>query len=235
MNADVNERPRYRRPVSFRGFPPEAFDFYERLEADNSKAFWDANKAIYQDCVKGPMEALCLELSDVGPFHIFRPYTDQRFAQGRPAYKTAQGAVTQGEGGTGYYLQVSAEGLMAGAGYYMMARDQLQRFRAAVDADATGREIAALVDDAVRSGYWVGAHDELKTAPRGYAKDHPRIALLRRSGLMAWRSWPVASWLHTRRAATKVRELWTGAAPLCRWLDAHVGPSTLPPADAPFG
>jgi uncharacterized protein (TIGR02453 family) len=217
--------------VSFRGFPPEAIEFYTRLEADNTRAFWLANKATYEDAVKRPMQELCTELGEFGLFHIFRPYNDVRFAKGRPPYKTAQGAVTQGEGGTGYYLHISAEGLLAGAGYYMMAKDQLQRFRAAVAADETGHEIAALVEDAVGAGYTVGAHDELKTAPRGYPKDHPRIDLLRRSGLMASRSWPVAKWLHTKRAATKVRETWTGLEAMGKWLDTHVGPSTLPPDD----
>jgi uncharacterized protein (TIGR02453 family) len=219
--------------MAFRGFPPEAFEFYERLDADNSRAFWQANKATYEGAVKGPMEELCQELGDHGHFHIFRPYNDLRFAKGRPPYKTAQGAVTQGEGGSGYYLHISAEGLLAGAGYYMMAKDQLERFRAAVDADATGREIEAITAAAVRAGYSVGAHDELKTAPRGYPKDHPRVALLRRSGLMASRSWPVAKWMHTKQAATRVRQAWDGAGDMCRWLDTHVGPSTMPPPDAP--
>ncbi len=73
---------------------------------------------------------------------------------------------------------------MAAAGYYAMAKDQLERFRAAVDDDGTGAEIAELVDALSDAGYTIGAIDELKTAPRGYPKDHPRIELLRRKGLM---------------------------------------------------
>ena len=81
-----------------------------------------------------------------------------------------------------------------------MAKDQLERFRAAVDDDTTGPEVAALVADARAPRLLdVGAIDELKTAPRGYAKDHPRIELLRRKGLMASRTWPVAAWMHTAR------------------------------------
>jgi uncharacterized protein (TIGR02453 family) len=219
--------------VRFRGFPPEAIEFYELLDTDNSRAFWQAHRDTYMNAIKGPMQELCLDLREYGSFHIFRPYNDVRFAKGRPPYKTAQAAVTQGEGGTSYYVQISADGLLAGAGYYHMATDQLERFRAAVAAEATGREIAGLAEDAARAGYTVGAHHELKTAPRGYPKDHPRIALLRRSGLTASRSWPVAKWLHTKRAATKVRETWSGLEGMCKWLDAHVGPSTLPPPDAP--
>jgi hypothetical protein len=41
-------------------------------------------------------------------------------------------------------------------------------------------------------------------------------------------------WLHTSGAAKRIRDTWTGVADLCTWLDAHVGPSTLPPDDRPF-
>ncbi|MGI8822182.1 MAG: DUF2461 domain-containing protein [Acidimicrobiia bacterium] len=214
--------------VPFAGFPPEAFEFFERLEADNTRAFWQANKADYQRLVRDPMAALCAGFASYGLFHLYRPYNDMRFAKGRPPYKTHLGAYTEGEGGAGYYVQVSAAGMMAGAGYYGMGRDQLEHFRAAVDDDVSGSEVAALTDDLVSAGYRIGAEETLKTAPRGLPKDHPRIGLLRHKGLMAWREWPVAGWMHAAGAADRVRETFTGAAPLCAWLDRHVGPSELP-------
>jgi hypothetical protein len=58
--------------------------------------------------------------------------------------------------------------------------------------------------------------EELKTAPRGYPKDHPLIELLRRKGLIAIRQWPAAKWLHTKAAATRVREVWLAARTLPR-------------------
>src|SRR6476660_9573373 len=61
------------RGMPFTGIPPEAIDFYVRLEADNSKVFWEANKAVYRDQVKATVEALCAELEEYGPFHLFRP------------------------------------------------------------------------------------------------------------------------------------------------------------------
>jgi uncharacterized protein (TIGR02453 family) len=220
--------------VAFGGIPVEALDFYVALEADNSKAFWQANKATFESAVRQPVAALCEELADFGPFHLFRPYNDLRFAKGRPPYKTAQGAYGEGQGGTGYYLQVSAEGLMAAAGYYAMAKDQLERFRAAVAADTTGPEVEELAADLERRGYSIGAIDALKSAPRGFPKDHPRVRILRRKGLMASRSWPPAKWLHTKQAATRVRQAYEDAAPLCAWLDDHVGPSTEPPEENRF-
>ena len=85
------------------------------------------------------MKAPFLALSDLvekefGPLRVFRPNRDIRFAKDKSPYKTAAAAVTEGPGGTHYYVSVSAEGLYAGPGYYMLP-DQLERFRAAV-ADA---------------------------------------------------------------------------------------------------
>ena len=164
----------YGRRVAFRGIPAEALDFYARLEADNTRPFWQANKTTFESAVKAPIQELCDELDEYGPFHLFRPYNDLRFAKGKPPYKTAQGAYGEGSGGAGYYVQVSVDGLMVAAGYYAMAKDQLERFREAVDGEH-GETIERLADDLERRGYSIGAMDELKSAPRGYPKDHPRI------------------------------------------------------------
>lgn len=214
--------------MAFSGIPTQAIEFYEALEADNSKAFWEANKQTYRDVVKASVQALCDELAEYGPFHLFRPYNDVRFAKNKPPYKTQQGAYGESEGGTGYYFHISREGLLVGAGYYGMARDQLERFRAAIDAEHTGADLAARVAK-LEKKYRFGAIDELKTAPRGYAKDHPRIDLLRRKGLVLFADAGKPAWLYTKQAATKIRGIWRDAAPVTTWLDTHVGPSTEQP------
>ena len=93
---------------------------------------------------------------------------------------------------------------------------------------ATGTEVGGLVADAERRGYRIGAIDELKSAPRGFPKDHPRIELLRRKGLIAVKEFGAPAWIHTKAASKRIRDTWVGVADLCGWLDAHVGPSTLP-------
>ena len=220
--------------MAFSGFPVEAIEFYEQLEADNSKAFWLEHKHRFVADVKTPMTELTEALDDFGPFHMFRPNNDLRFSKNKPPYKTAQGAFGESEGGAGHYIQFSALGLMAASGYYAMAKDQLRRFRDAVVADATGEEIASLVGDATRRGYEIGSIGELKTAPRGYDRDHPRIELIRRKGLMLSKDFGAPKWLHTKQAERRIRECWDGAAEVCAWLDAHVGPSSEPPDDRPF-
>lgn len=215
--------------MAFTGIPTDAIVFYEQLEADNSKVFWQANRDRFKEVVRGPAEELAGELADFGDFHLFRPHNDLRFSKNKPPYKTHQGAYTESEGGAGFYFHISAQGLMCGTGYYSMAKDQLDRFRRAVDAAATGEEIEQIVARLSRRRYSIGAIAELKTAPRGYPKDHPRIELIRRKGLMASKEFGAPKWIHTKQAATKIRDAWEGARELNEWLDAHVGPSTLEP------
>ena len=215
--------------MAFTGIPPEALDFYERLAADNNKAFWEANKATFVEAVRGPAEELAEELAEFGPFHMFRPHNDLRFSKNKPPYKTHQGAYGESEGGAGHYFHISATGLMCGTGYYAMAKDQLERFRAAVDADRTGAEIAGIVADLAKRKFAIGAIGELKTAPRGYPKDHPRIELIRRKGLMMSKDFGAPKWIHTKQAVTRIRAVWEAAGDMNAWLDAHVGPSTLEP------
>src|SRR3954447_25079253 len=187
--------------MAFRGFPPEAISFYEGLEADHSKSYWTANKEVDEPAVREPMEGLCADLDGTfGPLRIFRPYRDVRFAKDKTPYNTAAAAAGESQGGTVYYVQLSTAGLFVGSGCYHMAPDQLARFRAAVDDDQTGTEVERISTAMAKAGFDMAAHDELKTAPRGYAKDHPRIALLKRKGLIAGRGWPVAAWLHTGQA-----------------------------------
>jgi uncharacterized protein (TIGR02453 family) len=220
--------------MGFRGVPADALVFYEQLEADNSKAFWEANKARFKEVVQEPARELAAELARFGDFHLFRPHNDLRFSKNKPPYKTHQGAYTESEGGAGFYFHISAQGLLCGTGYYSMAKDQLERFRAAVDAEHTGAEIEAIVADLAKQGYSIGAIDELKSAPRGFPKDHPRIELIRRKGLMASKELGSPKWLHTKQAAAKISDTWDGARPMNDWLDAHVGPSVLEP-DGFFG
>ena len=215
----------------FSGFSPEAVTFYEGLVADNSKSYWLANRAVYDGEVRAAMDALLADLDEFGPFHVFRPYNDARFAKRRPPYKEHIAGISESEGGAVFYVQFSATGIVLGSGYYSMASDQLERFRSAVDDEHSGPEIAAICACLERAGCRIGAASELKTAPRGFPKDHQRIALLRRKGLTSFRHFDVATWMHTKGVVSRVRHAWHECAELNAWLDTHVGPSTLPPPD----
>ncbi|HJR97627.1 MAG TPA: DUF2461 domain-containing protein [Actinomycetota bacterium] len=210
--------------MAFRGWKAEALEFFDGLAADNSKAFWQRNKPVYEQLVRAPMEELLAELEPRwGEGRIFRPYRDIRFSRDKSPYKTHIGA-TIGQG----YVQLSADGLGAGCGMWEMARDQLERYRAAVEDDRPGAALADLVAEVEAAGIQVEGHGVLKTAPRGYPRDHPRIDLLRYKGLVTWRDWPAGAWLGTPRAKDRVVEFLERSEPIAEWLRANVGPSTLP-------
>jgi uncharacterized protein (TIGR02453 family) len=171
------------------------------------------------------MEELLAELEpDWGPGRIFRPYRDVRFSKDKSPYKTAIGATVGGS----CYVQLDARGLAAGSGMWEMAPDQLERYRASVDDERSGMALADVVTRARKEGVDVTGRDQLKTAPRGYAKDHPRIDLLRYKGLVAWQEWPAAPWLGTARAKDRVVAFFERARPVAGWLQEHVGSSTMP-------
>ncbi|MEJ7584585.1 MAG: DUF2461 domain-containing protein [Acidimicrobiales bacterium] len=211
--------------MGFRGWPVEAIEFYEGLEADNSKTYWQQHKAVYEDCVRAPMESLLGELApEFGEPKLFRPYRDVRFSADKSPYKTAIAASLE-QGG---YIQLSAEGLGAGSGMYAMAKDQLDRYRRAVADEDSGGRLLAIADEAAAAKVQITGHEMLKRAPKGYPSDHPRIDLLRYKGLIAWKQWPAGAWLGQPKAKVRVVEFLRATRPLNDWLGTNVGPSTLP-------
>ena len=79
--------------MTFSGWPEEALDFYEGLEADNSKSYWTSHKAVYEQAVLRPMTELVEQLAaEFGEPKIFRPYRDIRFSADKSPYKTHIGA-----------------------------------------------------------------------------------------------------------------------------------------------
>jgi uncharacterized protein (TIGR02453 family) len=204
---------------AFRGWTPEATEFFDRLELDNTKGFWTAHKDFYDEWVLTPMQALLAELApEFGEGRVFRPYRDTRFSNDKSPYKTNVAA--HNDGG---YISLNADALGVGSGLHMPSGDQLARFRAAVADDRTGKQLVAVVGELQRRGISVSSHEILKSTPRGYPGDHPRIELLRHKGLTAWREWPVGSWLASSGSKRRIVDLLRATAPLRKWLDKNVG------------
>jgi uncharacterized protein (TIGR02453 family) len=217
---------------AFSGFAPEVFEWFAGLERDNSKAYFTATRDRYETEVRGGLQAMLDELSATfgGEVKLFRQQRDLRFAPaGSAPYKTRTYGLLYGVRGVaaGLYAQLSAEGLYAGTGYHQLARDQLERFRAAAADDATGGRLAEVVAATRAAGLEV-VGDSLVTAPRGYPRDHPRVGLLRHKALVAGRSLAGTTAISRDEALDHVASTWRAAEPLNAWLDEHVGPSTLP-------
>ena len=96
-----------------------------------------------------------LAAAGFGPFKIFRMNRDIRFSPDKSPYKTQHGAAHEADG-TVYYVHLDASGLMAACGAYMMAPDQLERYREAVADDNTGPALQGILNDLSERGFEVG-------------------------------------------------------------------------------
>lgn len=214
--------------MTFGGIPLRACEFYAGLEADNSRAYWNAHKATYERDVKAPLQALAeLVEAEFGEPKLFRAHRDVRFSADKSPYKEHQGLVVGQPPALGYYVQISADGLALGGGFHAASPAQTAAWRAAVDAPASGAALATAVDAAVADGAEIRG-DRVKTTPRGYAADHPRIDLLRLKELML--IWHVGTpdWLETPAAADHIVRRWRTLTPIITWLGEHLPPVQRP-------
>lgn len=209
---------------TFNGIPAAALDFYERLEANNNREWWLEHKDEYDGAVRLPLTALLSGLEPhFGPGKLFRPYRDMRFSAIAEPYKTAQGMFVSTFEGVGFYLQVSADGLLLGGGYHSTAPAQLSRFRAAIDASGSGKAVEAILAELLAAGFTIDGQ-KLKTVPRGFPKDHPRQDLLKYKTLSASLTLGRPEWLSTRAAQERIADYWEQLRPLIGWITRYAAP-----------
>ena len=205
-------------PAEFTGFPSQALDFYDDLEVDNTRSFWEQHKGTYEYSVKRPIVAMCAALAEeFGEAKVFRPYRDVRFAKDKTPYKTAQGAFVEVGPATGWYVEISARGVRTGAGFYDASGDRIARIRTAIDDDRRGTELALLLKRLEANGWVIGGH-VLKTAPRGYDLSHPRIDLLRHKSLTIGHDYGFEPIIHTPELLEAVRDDWRTLRPFVEWV-----------------
>jgi uncharacterized protein (TIGR02453 family) len=210
-------------PLGFTGFTEAALDFYDDLEMDNTKSYWEAHKDVYQASVKAPMTALVTALEpQFGNAKIFRPFRDVRFAKDKTPYKTHQGAFVAAGPACGWYVEISARGFRSGAGFYEASGADLGRIRASIANELTGDQLGKILAKLKRAGFTVGG-DRLKTSPRGYDADHPRIDLLRHRSLTVGKDYGFEPVIHTAGLVDAVRADWKAARPLVDWVAARLG------------
>ena len=215
--------------MQFTGFPVAALDFYDDLEVDNTKSFWESHKDVYAESVKAPMQALCTTLEpEFGAAKIFRPYRDVRFAKDKTPYKTHQGAFVSAGPAIGWYVQLSPQGVRVGAGFYEAAGERLAAIRSAIDDDRSGPALRRILTKLEKDDFEIGG-ETLKTSPRGYDNDHPRIGLLRHKQIIAGKPYGFEKVIHTPEVLEMVRDDWRTLKPLVTWLAKAVDGVPGPP------
>ncbi|MDO8186625.1 DUF2461 domain-containing protein [Conexibacter sp. JD483] len=221
----------------FRGFRSQAFAWFEELADHNERDWFQANKATYETQVRGPLESLLEQRAerDGGVAKLARQNRDTRFSHDKSPYKTrTYGAVVERPGSNaGLYAEISADGLFAGGGYYVLLGDQLERYRAAVLSEKSGPALVEAVAQVEAAGVEVFG-ETLKRAPRGIDPHHPRVRLLRHKMLIAGdRLAPKETGITAKAGLRHVERVWGALEPMNAWLDRHVGASREAPPGRP--
>jgi len=207
--------------ATFKGWPEDFQRFFIGLELDNSKKYFEANRGTYEESVKGPMVALLESLEpDFGPGKVFRANRDIRFSKDKSPYKTNI-AADVGMGAKGGYLSLDARGFTVATGRYMLSPEEIAKFRKKVAADASGRQLAAIVSRLEKTGYDIGG-EELKRVPPPWPQDHARAELLRRKSLYVWKNYGLQPWLGSSSARKHVVKMWSDAQPLNDWFKKNL-------------
>lgn len=210
--------------MAFHGIPPDLFAFYADLSENNERTWFRASKRRYEESVKEPLAELANELEDAfGPIHVFRPNRDVRFSKDKTPYKeqASLGPEVNPMGG-GLILWFGAEGLTLAAGRYQPEPEVLARFRAVLDDEITARSIDNVLRELAEDGIDLDEGNPVKTAPRGYNRDHPRIELLRRRQLTVRQSFEPAAWMHEPECADRIVDGWRAVDRWNAWLSEHV-------------
>lgn len=218
----------------FEGFADTKGSFFAALASNQRRDWFEANRQQYERGWVQPMKALLAEIRTqvesrlslpLGEPKVFRIYRDVRFSKDKSPYKTHIGGYVgidssdwETSAPVALYLHIGAEEVFAGAGQYMMDAAQLDRYRAAVVDESSGKRLTSILGTLTRAGFATGSYATLKKVPRGFDPEHPRAELLKSKGLIV--TFPalpaellvepaLVGWLakHTKRAL-----------PLVEWL-----------------
>ncbi|EPX78703.1 TIGR02453 family protein [Salipiger mucosus] len=171
-------------------FAPRARAFLEELEAQNTRAWFRANKARYDAELKRPAERLLHQVAaalakDAGQpvrSKLFRPHRDVRFSADKTPYHAHLHAAWSVSDGRGWYFGLAPGYATAGAGIMRFDTEQMAHWQEAVRGD-TGASLEGLLAE-------MGARLDPPAPDAGSAPDdeaHPRADLLKRTGLVVWK------------------------------------------------
>ncbi len=165
----------------------EIFSFFKQLKKNNNREWFEAHKPEFKDLegtVKQFGEALKEKLNQhdsIDRFKLFRIYRDVRFSKDKTPYKTHFGLTwhrTKPEFRGGYYLHLKPNDIFLACGFWDPAPADLKRIRQEINLDAD--EYRTVINDSAFKSVWGELQgNAVKTAPKGYDKDHPAIDLLR--------------------------------------------------------
>jgi len=169
--------------------------YLKDLKKNNNREWYNEHKDIFkkeQSEIKEFHHAIMNNLNkhdSIEKYKLYRIYRDVRFSKDKTPYQPHFAAAFSRTGnalrGT-YYLRIRPGESFLGGGFWGPEKEDLARIRKEFELDSTEiREV--LADKNFRNIFGQLEGDELKSAPRGFDKNHPDIDLIRKKGFVAVR------------------------------------------------
>ena len=167
---------------------PDLFSFFSKLKQNNNRDWFQSNKAEFK-LLEGQVKLFMKEIEQNLQIHdkiekakMFRIYRDVRFSKNKTPYKTHFGLAFHREKPAlrgGYYLHLEPENSFLGVGFWAPEKEDLQRIRKELEIDA--EEYRQIMDNKAFKKHWGSlSGEEVKTAPKGFSKEHPNIDLIKK-------------------------------------------------------
>ena len=178
-------------------------DFLRNLKVNNNREWFNANRKLYDDAkedYESYIQAIIDEIITFDPILkglevkscTYRLNRDIRFSPDKTIYKTHLGAFIvkggkkNGDKFAGYYVHVEPGGSMIAGGAYLPPSQWLSAIREKINDD--GEKLVRIIKDKEFVAIFKELEGEtLKTAPKGYPKDHKFIELLRMKSFLVSR------------------------------------------------
>jgi uncharacterized protein (TIGR02453 family) len=173
----------------------KTFNFLKNIKSHNNREWFEKNKAHYLEAKEEHEQFIDKILKGIAKFDkkmntdlkakdcVFRIYKDIRFSKDKTPYKTNFGA-SMNPGGkksliAGYYLHIEPGGSFIAGGMWMPEPDMLNAIRQEIDYNPD--PFFKILKSASFKKYFKGLdeEDKLKSAPKGFDKDHPHIEILK--------------------------------------------------------
>ena len=220
----------------FKGFPKECVNFYVDVVQNNSKAWFDSHKNVFESYVMTPARDFVSEmgklLGQISPGinadprlnrSIFRPYRDTRFSKDKTPYKTHLG-IFFWEGSrakmdcSGYYFHIEPPTLFLAAGMHCFSPLLLGAYRDSVVDPKHGPALKKAIKRISKAGdYSIGGKHYKKT-PRGYDSNHENAPLLLHNGLYVWTEDEIPPEFYSAKILNYCFERFKKMSPLHKWL-----------------
>lgn len=178
----------------------ETFDFLKKLEKNNNRDWFQANKKLFDAAQANLVEFSGFLIGEIGKFDdavvgidplkcVFRIYRDVRFSKDKSPYKTNLGSYISPGGRKsmqpGYYFHVQPGRSFIAAGKHMPDGGECLKIRTAI-AENTGDFLKIVNKKSFVEQFGEMRGDKLKTAPKGFAADHPAVEYLWLKEFMAF-------------------------------------------------